>query len=66
MIIEKKNKKPRASSDWIVVNFKDQPAVQQCERCGDTAPMPFNVNWDYASDLMKAFVRFHKKCKIKV
>lgn len=52
-------------SDWIVINYKVSPPVQECFRCGETAPMPFYVNLTYAADVMKAFVKYHRKCRAK-
>lgn len=50
-------------TDWIVIQYDVQPAIQKCLRCGGTDEMPFNKEVDYAVLLMKAFIKYHSKCK---
>lgn len=52
-----------SSTEWIVVNYKIQPAVQECQRCGQTAPFPFNCSLNYVTDCLKLFIKHHRNCK---
>lgn len=48
---------------WIVIDYALQPATQVCQRCKETAPMPFNCAIDYAIAAMQDFLDIHSECE---
>lgn len=52
-------------TDWIVVKYDVQPAIQLCTRCGTHDNFPFNQPIGYVSDVLKAFIKAHRNCKEK-
>lgn len=50
--------------DWIVIDFKIQPPVLKCLRCGDSVPQPLGL-FDYVLGAMKGFSKAHSMCSKK-
>lgn len=59
---------------WVVIDVNPEVGkrtsggpvlglVQKCLRCGGTYPIPSGEPLDFAVDVMKAFLNFHKKCE---
>lgn len=48
---------------WVVLKYDEQPNRMLCERCKESVVTPMPCRLDTASEIFKAFLKVHKKCK---
>lgn len=53
----------RPKVDWCVVDYKVQPPVLKCLRCGETAPLPLPAELRKVVARLDGFTITHKLCK---
>ena len=59
--LTKKDKSPV----WVIIDFNTNPVCMKCTRCGDTYTYPSNCLLNFAIDVKKSFLKWHKKCEEK-
>jgi len=48
---------------WIVINYKEQPALFECGHCRVVSPVPFNCRLEYVLNVSRAFKMTHAFCE---
>jgi hypothetical protein len=52
-----------ARTDWIVLDYSQDPPVYRCRRCGESAALILPMDLKTVARRCEAFIALHASCK---